>query len=93
MWPMCCCLNSMIFILTVTLTGFPVSSSNATKDLPMLISSDFLQMTPLSKQSTFSAVTLSITSALLCGGEKNTFTGTAKSEKLRIHVDTESNNI
>ncbi len=57
-------------ILKVTLTGFPVSSSKAMKDLPMLISRDFLQMTPLSKQSMFSAATLSITSALLCGGEK-----------------------
>lgn len=58
------------YILKMTLTGFPVSSSKAMKDLPMLISRDFLQMTPLSKQSTFSAATLSITSALLCGGEK-----------------------
>ena len=57
-------------ILEVTLTGFPESSSNTTTDLPMLISRDFLQMTPLSKQSTFSAVTLSITSALLCGREE-----------------------
>ncbi len=63
-------------ILKVTLTGFPVSSSKAMKDLPMLISRDFLQMTPLSKQSMFSAATLSITSALLCGGEKHTITET-----------------
>lgn len=54
----------------VTLTGFPLSSSNAMKDLPMLMSRDFLQMTPLSKQSMFSAATLNITSALLCRGEK-----------------------
>lgn len=57
-------------ILKMILTGFPVSSSNAMKDLPMLMRRDFLQMTPLSKQSTFSAATLSITSELLCGGEK-----------------------
>lgn len=30
------------------LTGLPLSSSNAMKDLPMLMSRDFLQMTPLS---------------------------------------------
>lgn len=56
--------------LKVILTGFPVSSSNAIKDLPMLMSRDFLQMTPLSKQSMFSAATLSVTSTLLCGQEK-----------------------
>ncbi len=56
-------------IVKVALTGFPVSSSNTKKDLPMLINRDFLQMTPLSKQSTFSAATLNITSALLCGGD------------------------
>lgn len=56
--------------LKVILTGFPVSSSNAIKDLPMLMSRDFLQMTPLSKQSMFSVATLSVTSALLCGQEK-----------------------
>lgn len=34
----------------------------------MLMSTDFLQMAPLSKQSMFSAVTLSAASALVCGG-------------------------
>lgn len=62
------CHGSLDLTLQI-LTGFPVSSSNNMKDLPTLISSDFLQMTPLSKQSTFSDVTLSITSALLCGEE------------------------
>lgn len=56
--------------LKVILTGFPVSSLNTIKDLPMLMSRDFLQMTPLSKQSMFSAAMLSVTSALLCGQEK-----------------------
>lgn len=53
--------------LTYTvLTGLPLSSSKAMTDRPTVISSDFRQITPLSKQSTFSADTLSIESILLC---------------------------
>lgn len=50
----------------IMLTGVPESSSKDMKDPPMLTRIDFLQMIPLSKQSTFSVITFSITSALLC---------------------------
>lgn len=40
-----------------SLTGFPLSLSNTMKERPAEMRSDFLQITPLSKQSTFSAVT------------------------------------
>lgn len=68
----------------MTITGVPVSSSKSRSDDPMLISSDFLQMTPVSKQSMFSAVTLSITSALLCGGGKTPSQTQTKSYCLKM---------
>lgn len=58
----------IVFIMFYTerekssLTGFPVSSSNTMKERPKEMRRDFLQITPLSKQSTFSAVTVIIAS-------------------------------
>lgn len=51
----------------VTLTGFPVSSSNAMTDWPKVTIRDFLQTTPLSKQLRFTAATLNVAPAVLCG--------------------------
>lgn len=68
-----CILAAFLARSRLTLTGFPVSSSNIREDFPTLMKMSFLQMIPVLKQLIFCITTEKLAEEVLCREKIGTF--------------------